>query len=325
MQRWGLDARDRRRQPVRRPRQRLRRARRRSEVVHETAAARRHEARLSCRPNDQPGTRRAVGYLEELKRQADEALAQQTQDIGALQRNALAHRRCLPDGLALLRHAWRASSTCCSRCRRRSGASTTRPRSATCASAISAPTRACKKLRDEEVFDHVFLGFSAKTGTRVTIAKDFPPEIERLEARLRQCGAALRQRSDPRPGERQVPREALRAPGRLPEHVRVLPDHDSAWITFHIANLDGFETVSVVFPAFEVGTGAARRAGALDQRRAACVPARRPARSPRRGLSAAPPGAPAPGRLNCRLSARPRPCRCSGSPTPPTSPRSSRR
>ena len=32
---------------------------------------------------------RPVGYLEELKRQADAALAQQTQDIGVLQRNAL--------------------------------------------------------------------------------------------------------------------------------------------------------------------------------------------------------------------------------------------
>ena len=46
-----------------------------------------------------------------------------------------------------------------------------------------------KKLRDAEVFDHVVLGFTAKTGTRVSIAKDFPPEIEKLEARLRQCGA----------------------------------------------------------------------------------------------------------------------------------------
>jgi hypothetical protein len=36
--------------------------------------------------------------------------------------------------------------------------------------------------------------------------------------------------------------------------VRLLPDHDSARVTFHIANLDGFETVSAVFPAFEAGT-----------------------------------------------------------------------
>jgi hypothetical protein len=33
------------------------------------------------------------------------------------------------------------------------------------------------------------LGFDLKTGTRVTIAKDFPPEIDKLEARLTQCGA----------------------------------------------------------------------------------------------------------------------------------------
>ena len=30
-----------------------------------------------------------MGYLDELKRQADEAKARQTQDIGALQRNAM--------------------------------------------------------------------------------------------------------------------------------------------------------------------------------------------------------------------------------------------
>jgi len=35
--------------------------------------------------------------------------------------------------------------------------------------------------------------------------------------------------------------------------VRVLPQHDAGHIAFHVANLDGFETVSVVFPAFEVG------------------------------------------------------------------------
>ena len=41
-----------------------------------------------------------------------------------------------------------------------------------------------RKNRNAEVFDHVVLGFDLKTGTRVTIAKDFPPEIEKLEARL---------------------------------------------------------------------------------------------------------------------------------------------
>jgi hypothetical protein len=88
----------------------------------------------------------------------------------------------------------------------------------------------------------------------VTIAKDFPPEIERLEARLRQCGAhydgeVIR---DPENGKFVEKRFQLLAD--FQSTVRVLPDHDSARLTFHIANLDGFETVSVVFPAFEVGS-----------------------------------------------------------------------
>ena len=36
--------------------------------------------------------------------------------------------------------------------------------------------------------------------------------------------------------------------------VRLLPDHDAARVDFQIINLDGFETVTVSFPAFEVGS-----------------------------------------------------------------------
>ena len=47
---------------------------------------------------------------------------------------------------------------------------------------------------------------------------------------------------------------------RVPPHIledpafRMLPDHDTAWIQFQVVNLEGFETVSVHFPAFEVGS-----------------------------------------------------------------------
>jgi hypothetical protein len=194
-----------------------------------------------------------VGYLEELKRQADEALAQQTQDIGALQRNALlTDAACqtvsryfgtLARQLNVLqpvsKAVWRFDNRTSFRDLRFSD--------------FRADAR-MKKLRDEEVFDHVFLGFSAKTGTRVTISKDFPPEIERLEARLRQCGAHYDSEviRDPENGKFLEKRFQLLAD--FQSTVRVLPDHDSARLTFHVANLDGFETVSVVFPAFEVGS-----------------------------------------------------------------------
>jgi hypothetical protein len=194
-----------------------------------------------------------VGYLEELKRQADAALAQQGQDVGALQRNALlvdaachsASRyfgtlaRQLNVLQPVAKAVWRFDS--------RTSFSQLR------FTDFRADSR-LKKLRDAEVFDHVVLSFAARTGTRVTIAKDFPPEIEKLEARLRQSGA---------PYESEVIRDA--ANGRFVEKrfelvadvqscVRLLPDHDAGRIAFQVVNLDGLETVSVAFPAFEVGT-----------------------------------------------------------------------
>ena len=194
-----------------------------------------------------------VGYLEELKRQADEALARQTQDIGALQRNALlTDAACQTVSryfatLARQLNVLQPVSKAVWRFDNRTSFLDLR------FSDFRADSR-LKKLRDADVFDHVFLGFSAKTGTRVTIAKDFPPEIERLEARLRQCGAQYDSEviRDAENGKFVEKRFQLLAD--FQSSVRVLPDHDSARITFHIANLDGFETVSVVFPAFEVGT-----------------------------------------------------------------------
>ncbi len=194
-----------------------------------------------------------MGYLEELKRQADEALAQQSQDIGALQRNALLtdaacqttsrYFTTLVRQLNVLqpraRATWRFDS--------RTSFSQLR------FSDFRADAR-MKKLRDAEVFDHVVLNFAAKTGTRVTIAKDFPPEIEKLEARLRQCGAHFDSEviRDPENGRFVEKRFELLAD--FQSSVRVIPDHDAGRVAFHVANIDGFETVSVVFPAFEVGS-----------------------------------------------------------------------
>jgi uncharacterized protein (DUF934 family) len=36
--------------------------------------------------------------------------------------------------------------------------------------------------------------------------------------------------------------------------VNITPDHDNGRLRFELVNLDGFETVTVEFPAFEVGT-----------------------------------------------------------------------
>ena len=194
-----------------------------------------------------------MGYLEELKRQADDMLAQQRQDIGALQRNAmLTDAACHTTSrylstLARQLNVLQPVSQTVWRLDRKTSFSQLR------FTDFRSDAR-MKKLRDAEVFDHVVLNFAAKTGTRVTIAKDFPPEIEKLEARLRQCGAHYDSEvvRDPENGKFVEKRFDLIAD--FQSSIRLLPDHDSGHVTFHVANLDGFETVSVVFPAFEVGS-----------------------------------------------------------------------
>ena len=194
-----------------------------------------------------------MGYLEDLKRQADDLLAQQRQDIGALQRNTLlTDAACQTTSrylatLARQLNVLQPVSKTIWRLDRKTSFSQLR------FTDFRADAR-MKKLRDAEVFDRVVLSFAAKTGTRVTLAKDFPPEIEKLESRLRQCGAEYDSEvvRDPATGKFVEKRFELVAD--FQSSIRVLPDHDSGRIVFHVANLDGFETVSVVFPAFEVGS-----------------------------------------------------------------------
>lgn len=193
-----------------------------------------------------------MGYLDELRRQADAAKAQSTLDIGALERNALVtdaacqsafrYLATLAQQLNVLQPATKAEfrldkSTAFKNLRRTDFRADSRLR----------------KLRATEVFDYVVLGFDMKSGQRITLSKDFPPAIDKLESRLAQCGATYES-------------EVLRDPfnGRFLEKryeiaadfhgtIRLIPDHDSGWIQFQIVNLDGFETVTVQFPAIEVG------------------------------------------------------------------------
>ena len=194
-----------------------------------------------------------MGYLDELKRQADAAKAQSTLDIGALQRNAhvtdaacqsaFRYLASLAQQLNVLQPVTKTEfrldkSTAFKKLRRTDFRADSRLR----------------KLRDTEVFDYVVLGFDMKSGQRITLSKDFPPAIDKLESRLAQCGATYES-------------EVLRDPfnGRFLEKryeiaadfhgtIRLIPDHDSGWIQFQIVNLDGFETVTVQFPAIEVGS-----------------------------------------------------------------------
>jgi hypothetical protein len=111
-----------------------------------------------------------------------------------------------------------------------------------------------KQHRGQEVFEHVVIHAVQKTGRMLTMRKDFPPEIERLEARLRQAGIT--------PDTKWVRNEDN---GRLEEVIfnfkadvtliaRLLPDHDQGLVRFQLNNFDSLETVTAEFPAREVGS-----------------------------------------------------------------------
>jgi len=194
-----------------------------------------------------------VGYLDELKRRADEARLRDGVDIVALQRNAqLTDAACqsaarylstLAQQLDVLQPMSRAvfrfdSRTSFSGLRLRDFRTDSR----------------LKRLRDAEVFDHVVLGFELRTGQHVKLSRDFPPAIEKLEARLRQCGTPFESEIVRNLDNGKFEEKRFEFVADFRGAVRMLPDHDRAWIHFEIVNLEGFETVSVDFPAFEVGS-----------------------------------------------------------------------
>ena len=194
-----------------------------------------------------------MGYLDDLKRQADEALARQNQDVGALQRNALltdSAAQATARYMATLARQLNVLQPLCRAVFRFDDRNTF---SQLRFSDFRSDSR-MKKLRDAEVFDHVVLNFTAKTGTRVSIGKDFTPEIEKVEAKLRQCGVFYESSVIRDPDNGKFLEKRFDFIADLQGSVRMIPDHDSGRIAFHVANLDGFETVSVVFPAFEVGS-----------------------------------------------------------------------
>ena len=194
-----------------------------------------------------------MGFLDELKRRADESRQRQVQDSGSLERNALLtdaacrfashYLRTLAQQLNVLQPVSRAEF----RLDHRTAFSQLK------LTDFRTDARQ-KRLRGNEVFDFVVLAFQMKTGTVLSIAKDFPPEIDKLEAKLRQSGAAFESEVVREPGSSRFIEKRFDVSADFHAHVRLVPDHDSGVIDFQVVNLDRLETVSVAFPAIEVGS-----------------------------------------------------------------------
>jgi len=193
-----------------------------------------------------------VGYLDELKRQADEARARNTVDLAALERNSL-----VTDGACQAAFRYLASLAQQLNVLQPTSKITYRLDNRNLCSNLKlcefkADSR-MKKLRNADVYDFVVLRCTAKSGQAMQIAKDFPPDADKLEARLRQTGVAFEaeQVRNPETGKYLETRYEFVADFGV--SVRITPDHDSGWVNFRLTNFDGFETVTIDFPAIEIG------------------------------------------------------------------------
>ncbi len=194
-----------------------------------------------------------MGFLDDLKRQADAAKAAQNTDAATLARHtALADAACksafhylatLGQQLEVLKPR--------SKARFRLDNKTVFENLPCCGWRADARR---KMLRGAEVFDHVVLNFQLQSGKRVEIARDFIADIEKLDARLRQSAAKVDREEvrNPDNGKLQQVRYAFVADFHA--FVRLTPDHDRGVVQFQMVNLDGFESMTVEFPAIEITT-----------------------------------------------------------------------
>lgn len=194
-----------------------------------------------------------MGFLDDLKRQADAARAAQSTDTAALERNAaLADAACktvfaychsLGQQLEVLKPVSKVRYALDKRT----------VLEALPMAAFRTDARR-KVLRGTEVYDHVVMQCQLRRDQRLQIVKDFLPDIEKLESRLRQSGARFDAEPVRNPENNKLIEMRYTVPVDFNLAVRATPDHDTGWLRFQLGNLDGFETVHVDFPAIEVGS-----------------------------------------------------------------------
>jgi hypothetical protein len=194
-----------------------------------------------------------VGFLDDLKRQADAVKAQHTTDDRALERNAALADAAAKSAntyfivLAQQLNVLRPLSKATYRLDRRQ---------------VCTGLQLCdfrddarrKRLRGDEVYDHTVLRWRIASGAALALTKNFLPDIEQLEARLRQGGVQADAEAVRNPLNAKLQEMRYQFVADFHASVLVTPNHDTGQVRFELVNLDGLETVSVDFPAFEVGT-----------------------------------------------------------------------
>lgn len=199
----------------------------------------------------------AMGYLDDLKRQAAEITAQRQLDSAAFERNALAtDAACkavfhywldLARQLEVLQPAVPSRYTFDTKNVLDGVLDRLR------FSDFRVDARR-KRLRDLEVYDHVVITCWVRGGRRMSLSKNFPPDMERLEARLVQAGAVVLPdiERDVQTGRLKLARYDFEADVRV--GVRIAPDHEQGRLQFAVQNFEDLGTLVIEFAAADVDT-----------------------------------------------------------------------
>ena len=110
-----------------------------------------------------------------------------------------------------------------------------------------------KRLRDQDLVDHISFSCIVRGKDAVTLRKDFVPDSKRLEARIWQSGAHCQTETvrNPESGHFVEMRYVFVPEVRL--SLKVVPNHEGGTLRFTFNNLDDLETVECEFPPHEVG------------------------------------------------------------------------
>ncbi|MDP2369425.1 hypothetical protein [Rhodoferax sp.] len=113
-----------------------------------------------------------------------------------------------------------------------------------------------KKLRDQEVFDYVAMGWNVvpREGPvqNANVSANFPPGLQRIESRIA-AGTVKHERVEVRHPEKNT-LQAFRFDYKTEARgtITITADHGQASLGFRLANVRALEVVSIAFPADEV-------------------------------------------------------------------------
>lgn len=212
-----------------------------------------HGAAISSPASTGSRTRREVGFLDDLKRQADAIKSGQTTDLAAAERNALLTEAACKTVFTYFDTLIRQLEVLepVSKTRYALERRTVFEQLPMVDLKIDARRR---KLRGNDVYEYIALHGRLRNGQKIAFTKDFLPDIEKIDAKLRQAGAPVHAQAVRNPDNNKLQEMRYEMLVDFAFGVTVTPEHDSASLRFKAMNLDGFETITLDFSALEVGS-----------------------------------------------------------------------